>query len=60
MSLYITEHARQRANERLGWSVRTLDRMLERIFHFGLAPEKAPSPLARSLNSMPQGPGGVL
>lgn len=60
MSLCITEHARQRANERLGWSMCTLDRMLERIFHFGLAPEKAPARLARFLTHLQDGAGAMV
>ena len=60
MSLCITEHARQRANERLGWRIRTLDRMLERIFYFGLAPETAPARLARFLAHLQEGAGATV
>ena len=33
-------HAVQRAKTRAGWCRRTLERMLERIYYFGLTPER--------------------
>jgi len=36
ITLLATNHANERARERIGWHRRTLDRMLERVFYDGL------------------------
>mgnify|MGYP000847802410 CR=1 FL=1 len=51
MSIKITTHARQRAEERLNWSTHTLERMIDRVFYFGIAAEHARGRVARYLEA---------
>jgi len=49
----ITDHAFDRARERLCWHRRTLARMLERVFYDGLSPDEFPPRLRAVLNLHP-------
>lgn len=47
-----THHARERARERFRWHPRTLCRMLERIFYFGIPPERCAGGLRAYLTAI--------
>jgi len=49
----ITQHAFERARERLCWHRRTLARMMERVFYDGLSPDELPSRARGALNLNP-------
>jgi len=51
MSIVITEHAQQRARERLNWSRGSLERMVDRVFYFGIAVDRARGRVARYLEA---------
>ena len=51
MSIVITEHAQQRARERLNWSRASLERMVDRVFYFGIAVDRARGRVARYLEA---------
>jgi len=55
--LVATRHAHQRARQRIGWSTRTLDRMLERVFYFGVRSADCPRTLRAYLDTLPHEPG---
>lgn len=57
LHLIATAHACQRARERLRWHARTLERMLERVFYFGVSAEACARPLRRYLDELPHEPG---
>ena len=46
----ITQHAFERARERLCWHRRTLVRMMERVFYDGLSPDELPPRIRSALN----------
>jgi len=51
MRICLTAHAIKRARQRLRWSERTLHRMMERVFCFGLPSEATTGKLRRYLDS---------
>ncbi len=60
MSITITEHAHQRARERLNWSRASLERMVDRVFYFGIAVDQARGQVARYLASRETDDGGIV
>jgi len=54
ITFVITDHAFERARERLCWHRRTLSRMLERIFYDGLSPDELPPRLRAAVNLHPE------
>ena len=57
LHLVATAHASQRARERLRWHARTVDRMLERVFYFGISAKDCSSLLRGYLDALPHEPG---
>lgn len=51
MSIHITEHAIERARQRLGWSATSLQRMTDRVLGFGLSSGNAPVPVRRYMQA---------
>lgn len=49
MNYVITVHAQQRGRERLNLGLRSLERMMERVFYFGIGAEQAHGRVARYL-----------
>jgi hypothetical protein len=57
LHLVATAHACRRARERLRWHARTLERMLERVFYFGVSAEECDRSLRLYLDELPHEPG---
>lgn len=57
LHLVATDHAYQRARQRLRWHTRTLERMLDRVFYFGVSAEDCARELRGYLDALPHEPG---
>lgn len=60
MSIVITEHAQQRARERLNWSRASLERMVDRVFYFGIPVDRARGQVARYLAARETEDGDIV
>lgn len=57
LHLVATAHAYERARQRLRWHARTLERMLARVFYFGVSAEDCTRELRGYLEELPHEPG---